>query len=73
MKRKTQKDRILEHLQKYGSITTWDSFSLYGDTRLSDKIYRLKQDGYDFKEEWETKLNRFGNPVTFKRYILTKE
>lgn len=70
MKRLTQKDRILEHLQKYGSITTWDSFSLYGDTRLSDKIYRLKKDGYDFTEEWETKMNRFGNPVTFKRYIL---
>lgn len=70
MKRLTQKDRILEHLQKYGSITTWDSFSLYGDTRLSDKIYRLKKDGYDFTEEWETKTNRFGNPVTFKRYIL---
>lgn len=70
MKRLTQKDRILEHLKKYGSITTWDSFSLYGDTRLSDKIYRLKKDGYDFIEEWETKTNRFGNPVTFKRYIL---
>jgi len=70
MKRLTQKDRILNHLEQYGSITTWDSFSLYGDTRLSDKIYRLKKDGYDFEEEWETKLNRFGNPVTFKRYIL---
>lgn len=70
MKRLTQKDRILEHLVKYGSITTWDSFSLYGDTRLSDKIYRLKKDGYDFTEEWETQTNRFGNPVTFKRYIL---
>jgi hypothetical protein len=66
----TQKDRILKHLQEYGSITTWDSFSLYGDTRLSDKIYRLKKEGYDFNEEWETKMNRFGNPVTFKRYIL---
>lgn len=73
MKRLTQKDRILDHLQKYGSITTWDSFSLYGDTRLSDKIYRLKKEGYDFTEEWETKLNRYGNPVTFKRYILIRE
>ena len=66
----TQKDRILDHLVKHGSITTWDSFSLYGDTRLSDKIYRLKKEGYDFEEKWETKINRFGNPVTFKRYIL---
>lgn len=69
----TQKDRILEHLQKYGSITTWDSFELYGDTRLSDKIYRLKQEGYNFDEEWETKKNRYGNSVSFKRYILKGE
>lgn len=66
----TQKDRILDHLEKYGSITTWQSFELYGDTRLSDKIYRLKKDNYEFDEEWITKINRFGEKVTFKKYIL---
>ena len=66
----TQKQRILEHLKKYGSITTWDSFELYGDTRLSDKIYRLKQDNYEFDEEWITRKNRYGKLVTFKKYIL---
>lgn len=66
----TQKQRILEHLKKYGSITTWDSFELYGDTRLSDKIYRLKKDNYEFDEEWISKKNRYGKPVTFKKYIL---
>ena len=66
----TQKDRILDHLEKYGSITTWQSFELYGDTRLSDKIYRLKKDNYEFDEEWITKTNRFGEKVTFKKYIL---
>ena len=66
----TQKDRILEHLKKYGSITTWDSFELYGDTRLSDKIYRLKKDNYEFDEEWISKKNRYGKPVVFKKYIL---
>lgn len=69
----TQKQRILEHLKKYGSITTWDSFSLYGDTRLSDKIYQLKKDNYEFDEEWITKKNRYGKPVSFKKYILRGE
>lgn len=68
----TQKQRILEHLKKYGSITTWDSFSLYGDTRLSDKIYQLKKDNYEFDEEWITKKNRYGKPVSFKKYILKR-
>lgn len=66
----TQKDRILEHLQKYGAITSWESFELYGDTRLSDKIYKLKKDNYEFDEEWITKINRYGAKVTFKKYIL---
>ena len=66
----TQKDRILNHLKTYGSITTWDSFELYGDTRLSDKIYRLKKENYEFDEEWITKKNRYGKPVSFKKYIL---
>lgn len=69
----TQKERILEHLKKHGSITTWDSFELYGDTRLSDKIYRLKKDNYEFEEEWISKKNRYGKPVSFKKYILKEE
>lgn len=69
----TQKERILEHLKKYGSITTWESFELYGDTRLSDKIYQLKKDGYSFGEEWIKKENRFGKQIEFKKYILREE
>ena len=67
---KTQKERILNHLQKYGSITTLESFREYGDTRLSDKIYQLKKDGYKFSEEWLKGKNRFGEKVQFKKYIL---
>lgn len=69
----TQKERILEHLMKYGSITTWESFELYGDTRLSDKIYRLKKDGYVFDEEWVKRKNRYGKMIEFKRYILKED
>ena len=49
----TQKDRILRHLKDYGHITSWESFSEYGITRLSAIIYNLKHiDGYSFDEEW---------------------
>lgn len=40
---KTQKEIILNHFLKHKSLTSWDSFRLYGDTRLSDKIYQLKK------------------------------
>lgn len=47
----TQKQRILNHLKKFGSITQLEAIKLYWDWRLSDKIYRLKKDGYNIKTE----------------------
>ncbi len=44
-----QKERILNHLKKYGSITQLEAIKLYWDWRLSDKIYRLKKDGHNIK------------------------
>ncbi len=70
---KTQKEIILNHFLKHKSLTSWDSFRLYGDTRLSDKIYQLKKDGYKFEEKWITKKNRNGVKVRFKKYILKKD
>ena len=65
-----QTQRILTYLKEHGSITTWQSFRLFGDTRLADKIFRLKKLGYKFSEEWITKKNRYGEPVRFKKYIF---
>lgn len=65
-----QTQRILTYLKEHGSITTWQSFRLFGDTRLSDKIFRLKKLGYKFSEKWITKKNRYGEPVRFKKYIF---
>ena len=47
----TGKERILNHLKKFGSITQLEAINLYWDWRLSDKIYRLKKDGYSIKTE----------------------
>lgn len=66
----TQKERILNHLRVFGSITSWESFMNYNDTRLSDKIYQLKKDGYEFDEEWIQKTNRLNEQIRFKKYIL---
>ena len=68
----SQEQRILEHLKKYGSITTWESFERYGITRLSAKIYNLKKLGCIFDEEIIKKTNRYGKKISFKKYILRK-
>ena len=45
-KKLTQKEQILTHLKKYGSITSWDAIMEYGVTRLSHHIYCLRNEGF---------------------------
>lgn len=66
----TQTERILRHLQEYGSITTYESFAEYGITRLASRICDLKKDGYPIRREFVEAKNRYGEPVHFARYSL---
>lgn len=64
----TQKERILKHLQDFGSITSWEAIKEYGCTRLSAYIYLLRKDGYIIENENVTTKNRYGDAVTFAKY-----
>lgn len=66
----TQREKVLEHLEKYGSITSMEAIALYGATRLSDIIYRLRNSGYTIITENKTTLNRFGNVTNYAKYVL---
>lgn len=44
--KKPQKDLILEHLEKFGSITPLEAQRLYGCMRLGARIWDLKHDGH---------------------------
>ncbi len=68
---KSQKQMILDHLLKNGSITTWDSFEIYGITRLSDRIFTLRKN-YNITDKWIYKKNRYGKKIRFKKYILNQ-
>lgn len=70
MKRLSQKQRVINHLEKHGSITTWDAFIKYGITRISAIIFNLKKDGYKFQEEWITRNSKRNGKTQFKKYIL---
>ena len=76
MKKKkiTQDERVLRHLKKYGSITSWEAFKEYGITRLSARIFNLKN-YYDIEIEDEQvkRKNRYGEVVYFKKYKLKKK
>lgn len=66
----TQKDMVLDYIKQNGSITTNDAIYGMGITRLSDVIFRLKKDGYEFNTVIERSVNRFGNKTEYARYSL---
>ena len=67
----THKDRVLEYIRDFGSITSLDAFRDLGVTRLSASIWLLRhQDGLNILSKNETSKNRYGDKVTYARYYL---
>ena len=65
-----QNRQVYEHIKTMGSITTMEAFTLYGITRLSARIFDLKNKGVEVKKEMETGYNRYSEPVRYARYYL---
>jgi len=73
MEQLTQKQRILNHLTKHGTITDNDARDLYGTNRLGARIWDLRnKDGIDIVTNMESCKNRFGRKVTYARYSLVQ-
>lgn len=68
-RRITQEDIVLNHMRKYGSITSMTAFRLYDITRLSAKIYNLREDGYDILTMREVSPSG----KHYGRYVLKEE
>ena len=68
----TQKEKILKYIKDFGYITSWQAYQDLGIMQLGARIDQLKKEGYEFKTEWESKENRYGEPVSFKRYYLVE-
>ena len=66
----TQKERIINYIKQFGSITSLDAYKDLGITQLGARIDQLKKDGYKFKAKWESGKNRFGDKTDYKRYYL---
>ena len=66
----TQCDRILRHLNCFGSITSLEAMQEYGIMRLASRITDLKRRGYHIVGETATSKNRFGEKTSFKVYKL---
>ena len=69
----TQKERVLRHIEKFGSITSWEAIQDYGITRLSDCIFRLRKEGHKIGSDNLPFTNRFGEKGYFSKYFLQND
>ena len=63
------KNRVLEYIQRFGSINTFQAFMDLGCTRLSEYIRQLRLE-YNIQDEWMEGINRFGKKIKYKNYYI---
>lgn len=68
--KQTQNEKILAHLQEYGSINPLEAKDLYRCMRLASRISDLKRQGYPILSERGKSKNRNGETVHFAVYRL---
>ena len=66
----TQKDRIINYIREFGSITSLEAYKDLGITQLGARLKELEEEGYEFRTEWESSKNRYDEKVDYKRYYL---
>jgi hypothetical protein len=66
------KFRVLNYVNQFGSITTWEAFKDLGCTRLSEYIRQLRQE-LPIEDEWVESINRYGEKVQYKRYWIEEK
>ena len=65
-----QKERILQYIKDFGSITSYEAYTELGVTQLGARIFELKRNNYNFIDEIVSRKNRYGEEVKFKKYML---
>lgn len=69
--KETKYKKLKAYLKKKKTIDTWRAIELFGETRLSARIFDLKN-----KQNWEfthtdvNKKDRYGNTVHYRLYKL---
>jgi|TARA_B110000967_G_scaffold128632_1_gene131385 hypothetical protein len=66
--RETHKTRALYYIRTYGSITSLEAIRDLGNTRLSDTIFRLRNDGYGISTEDHQVATRWLDAKGGRRY-----
>ena len=66
----SQNERILDYLDKHGSITQIEAMNKLGVMRLASRISDLRRLGYPIESRVESVKNRYGEKCYIKRYRM---
>lgn len=64
--------RVFDYMKDFGSITTLEAYKDLGETRLSARIFELKDKGFCISFEWIEVLNRYKEKCRLKRYCIVE-
>lgn len=66
----TQRQRVLDYLNEFGSISAFEAVRDLGILQLSARLVELEKQGYSFAKKQESATNRYGEKVYYIRYSL---
>lgn len=67
----TQKERVIQYINTFGSISPMEAFMDLGITKLATVISDMRlKDHMTVYQDFEASKNRFGEPVHYMRYWL---
>ena len=72
-KKMTQTNRVLDYMQRNGSITPSQAMRDLGCYRLGARIYDLRRQGHNITRYMVREENRFGEVATVAKYKLARE
>lgn len=70
--KKSQKERILDYMNEFGSISSWEAFRDLGITRLAARCSDIEADGIVLNHRREATTNRYGEKVYYTRYSIAE-
>jgi hypothetical protein len=72
-KTNTKYNQVKTHLIEKGSIDSWTAIDLFGATRLSDIIFRLRKEGYDIVSIPQSSYDRNKQICNFTTYKFNQQ
>ena len=66
----TTQERVFDYLLQFGSITSLQAFTDLGESRLSARVFELREKGVKIDSEMVEVENRFHEKRHVKRYFI---